>query len=680
MGRHPLLLGAAVLFWGWQADFLVYAALMAAALEATLLVHARMDFKDRDFERISDLSAVLLAGLTLYHFDEHGFQAIFPILQASPFVFFALVLAQRFSTRDRVSHAALFLSVRRGIKKGRIERAGTIDVEYPFFFACLLAASAGNAGEVWFFPGLATLVGWVLWRHRPPGRRLVPWLVAAAIPGLLALGAQAGMVEVRRSIEPLFVQLFQERLWSRRDPYRARTAIGHIGRLKLSQRIVARVRPSTGGTFPPRLRETVYQTYSRQLWLTRDTQFAEIDALGGGTVFAFGDPPAPSDGFEFSSRETRIYSSLFRGRGMLIVPNGTYRVQGLNVDRVRRNHLGSTKVDEGPDLIEFTARFGGPERYVDPPGEQDLAVPRFELPMFRELATDLGLAGLPPHEVVRKVREFFSDGFTYSLVRKRRFGVDLPPLKEFLTVSRRGHCEYYATATALLLRAAGVPARYVSGYAVNEWSPLEESFVVRRSHAHSWASAFVNGAWEDVDTTPAVWADAESELAPWWLPAYDFFAWLRFQFTRWRYDDSELVGAPTLIAVALLLSVILAWRLVRTTAFVAPQGEAPPRGQWPGIDSEIYDIERYLADTCGPRGSGETWGAWLARLTASGVFIPGERQLLDEIVPRHYRYRFDPYGLTPAERRGLGTAARNWLANASAREEQGAASQHNPLG
>ena len=164
MGRHPLLLGAAVLFWGWQADFLVYAALMAAALEATLLVHARMDFKDRDFERISDLSAVLLAGLTLYHFDEHGFQAIFPILQASPFVFLALVLAQRFSTRDRVSHAALFLSVRRGIKKGRIERAGTIDVAYPFFFACLLAASAGNAGEVWFVPGLAPRVGWVLCR------------------------------------------------------------------------------------------------------------------------------------------------------------------------------------------------------------------------------------------------------------------------------------------------------------------------------------------------------------------------------------------------------------------------------------------------------------------------------------------------------------------------------------
>src|SRR5205807_1199702 len=68
-------------------------------------------------------------------------------------------------------------------------------------------------------------------------------------------------------------------------------------------------------------------------------------------------------------------------------------------------------------------------------------------------------------------------------------------LEEFLLNSRAGHCEYFATATTLLLRAAGVPARYAVGFSVQEWSRLEQRYIVRARHAHSWTLAYVNGGW-----------------------------------------------------------------------------------------------------------------------------------------------------------------------------------------
>jgi DNA-3-methyladenine glycosylase II len=63
----------------------------------------------------------------------------------------------------------------------------------------------------------------------------------------------------------------------------------------------------------------------------------------------------------------------------------------------------------------------------------------------------------------------------------------------------------------LLLRQAGIPARYVVGYSAQEFSALEKAFLVRNRHAHAWAVALVDGHWVTVDTTPATWAEQEAE-------------------------------------------------------------------------------------------------------------------------------------------------------------------------
>lgn len=60
------------------------------------------------------------------------------------------------------------------------------------------------------------------------------------------------------------------------------------------------------------------------------------------------------------------------------------------------------------------------------------------------------------------------------------------PLSTFLLKNRSGHCEYFATATTLLLREVGIPARYAIGFSVSEFSPLENQFIVRGRDSHAW--------------------------------------------------------------------------------------------------------------------------------------------------------------------------------------------------
>ncbi len=83
----------------------------------------------------------------------------------------------------------------------------------------------------------------------------------------------------------------------------------------------------------------------------------------------------------------------------------------------------------------------------------------------------------------------------------RPAGVD--PVEDFLFSQPAGHCELFASAAVLLLRAAGVPARYVTGFRGGDWNAVGGYVAVRDDRAHAWAEAFVPDAgWVRVDATP----------------------------------------------------------------------------------------------------------------------------------------------------------------------------------
>ncbi len=97
---------------------------------------------------------------------------------------------------------------------------------------------------------------------------------------------------------------------------------------------------------------------------------------------------------------------------------------------------------------------------------------------------------------------FRDNAFSYTLAP----GVVHPrdPVDAFLFETRRGFCEHYASAFAVLLRAAGIPARVVTGYQGGEFNPRGNYLIVRQSDAHAWVEAIVDGHWQRFDPTGAV--------------------------------------------------------------------------------------------------------------------------------------------------------------------------------
>ena len=123
-------------------------------------------------------------------------------------------------------------------------------------------------------------------------------------------------------------------------------------------------------------------------------------------------------------------------------------------------------------------------------------------PRSRRLAQEWAAGGAADAAIVQKALRYFRDeGFVYTLE---------PPLlgrdsvDEFLFGSKRGFCEHYASSFVFLLRAAGVPARVVTGYQGGDINPVDQYMIVRQSDAHAWAEAWLKGrGWVRFDPTAA---------------------------------------------------------------------------------------------------------------------------------------------------------------------------------
>lgn len=102
------------------------------------------------------------------------------------------------------------------------------------------------------------------------------------------------------------------------------------------------------------------------------------------------------------------------------------------------------------------------------------------------------------------VERFFQKNYKYRLGGVRT-GRSSDRVAVFLTRYDFGHCEYFASATTLLLRSIGVPARYVTGFVVQEQNSIGDYWVARNQDAHAWVEAWdaENGGWRIVESTPS---------------------------------------------------------------------------------------------------------------------------------------------------------------------------------
>ncbi|MGB4811430.1 MAG: DUF3488 and transglutaminase-like domain-containing protein [Methylophilaceae bacterium] len=121
----------------------------------------------------------------------------------------------------------------------------------------------------------------------------------------------------------------------------------------------------------------------------------------------------------------------------------------------------------------------------------------------RTLALGKQWQHLNPTDIMQKALNLFSqDNFFYTL-NPPILGNN--PIDDFLFESKRGFCEHYAVSFVTLMRAAGVPARVVTGYQGGELNPIDRYLIVRQSDAHAWAEVWLkNQGWIRIDPTAQV--------------------------------------------------------------------------------------------------------------------------------------------------------------------------------
>jgi transglutaminase-like putative cysteine protease len=137
------------------------------------------------------------------------------------------------------------------------------------------------------------------------------------------------------------------------------------------------------------------------------------------------------------------------------------------------------------------------------------------LPPLPDRITELAerwTAGITdPREQARRVETHLRTEFAYDLDSPS--GGAKNPLDHFLFESRRGHCEFYSTAMAVILRVRGVPTRNVTGFVGGTFNRFSQNYAVRQGDAHSWVEVYLDDTgWTRFDPTPPSGATPRSDL------------------------------------------------------------------------------------------------------------------------------------------------------------------------
>jgi protein-glutamine gamma-glutamyltransferase len=223
----------------------------------------------------------------------------------------------------------------------------------------------------------------------------------------------------------------------------------------------------------------------------------------------------------------------FRFRAVLALRNDYYRFP-LDVpqfDRVSYSAWSSAPPAEPRYCEEKWSDAGAvpPEIY-----QQYLPLPAGS-ERLRELAARTAGPDPSPCRQARRLLEHLERNYVYDLDTPSDQAED--PLADFLFVSRRGYCQHFATALAVLLRARGVPARVAVGYLTSDFNPIENYYRVTEADAHAWVEMYLPaGEWITLDPTPAQARGQRRSIIVSWLDSiYDS---VKFRWDRYFVDLS----------------------------------------------------------------------------------------------------------------------------------------------
>jgi transglutaminase-like putative cysteine protease len=154
-------------------------------------------------------------------------------------------------------------------------------------------------------------------------------------------------------------------------------------------------------------------------------------------------------------------------------------------------------------------------------------------PRIRQLAAQITGSASSSYDKAVEVERYLKTHYGYTL-QLPRSPVD-DPLANFLFERKQGHCEYFASSMAVMLRTLRIPSRVVNGFRSDEFNDLTGNYVVRAKNAHAWVEAYFPGyGWVTFDPTPGgaigspqgwgramLYLDAASSFWREWVISYD---------------------------------------------------------------------------------------------------------------------------------------------------------------
>ena len=283
-----------------------------------------------------------------------------------------------------------------------------------------------------------------------------------------------------------------------------RVRLGSIGAIQLDPTVVMRVKISGDSRLSEDLkwRGITLDHFDGRNWSKQIK----------GTAYSF--PPGQS----FKIRETQTSGAVTRYQILLEACSTPYL---FTLDRVRslRGNLDSLVYDpvddsvmarrhdfyrliyQGdsvlPDIISFSTQ-GGELSFEA--RQAYLQIPNLDKRIL-ELAASVTNPAQSSEEKAWRLEDYLRTHYLYSLNASQ---IENPePLAAFLFKTKKGHCEYFASAMVVMLRTLGVPSRIVNGFRAGEYNDVGGNYIIRGKDAHSWVEAYVSErGWQSYDPTP----------------------------------------------------------------------------------------------------------------------------------------------------------------------------------
>jgi transglutaminase-like putative cysteine protease len=685
-----MLLGAALIFWGWMVDLPLVGLALAFLFEGPHWLPLRWNFGETAYVRAWSLSVIAMM-LTAFVLWMNGIEpkTVREFVSWMPLFLLTVQFTQGYGFADTIPLNTFSYFSRKKMALDRELGMNPVSQRISFtpvyFVVTLLFSAAGsNAYDELFFVGLLVLTGWCLWSCTDlRARQKKSLLVGMFVMSLLAGATQWGLVRAHQMLMggggDGAAAYSQGTQW-----HRSNTNIGHVGQIKQSSEIFWRINQENG-TAPDLLLTASYNRYFPSgHWRyepppgnTQELDFKGLAAVGRadrGENVADDVKLYRTTGEIVVGEEAREDLPRFRIVGavktdsLLPLPGSLYSMY-VNAQELEYNTIGTVRITPRHAVVEATVRWdGGFDRdgvpfAIEPEEETsiDLDVPPQERAVLREIVDSLELRKLPLEEKIAALRLYFYRNFKYSTYlrikdklhdkwkeeekgnRYRTMTGRDSALAQFLLEEKSGHCEYFATATTMLLRASGVPARYCVGFSVQERNNKTGEYLLRGTHAHAWCRVWNEQTqrWQNVDTTPPSWITADLGMSGWRRDFLDAMQRVRENFTLWRTQpENKALVMTTFIAVAVLVAAWVIFRLWKTRSRVARKaGETPQvRRKTP-----LSELERWLVGKIGHRPVGMPYAAWLRKLETSV-----DAQLMTEAIDLHNRLRYDPADPEPS--------------------------------